>query len=142
MKVKGAIIDCADQTATVSFCEFGKFSRNKIVDAMQNGRDLYFSTSMDLASIPKPKKEEESSVDLTDAKVIFQDETTILIVDGKKYFAKPEKGEKFDAEKGLLVCLMKCAGLKTTDFLDLMKNAKMNKKTVKCDKVKLKKRVK
>ena len=136
------MIDCTNQTGTVNFCEFGKFSRSKIIEAMQSGRDLYFSTSMDLASLPKPKKEEALGVDLTDAKVIFQDETTILIVDGKKYFAKPEKGEKFDAEKGLLVCLMKCAGLKTTDFLDLMENAKMNKKTVKCDKVKTKKRVK
>lgn len=142
MKVKSAIINLEGQTATVSFGEFGKFSRSKIIDAMQNGRDLYFSTSMDLASLPKPKKEEKSYVDLTDAKVIFQDDTTILIVNGEKYFAKTEKGEKFDAEKGLLVCLMKCAGLTTTDFLDLMKNAKMNKKTVKCDKVKSKKRVK
>lgn len=139
MKVKSAIINLEDQTATVSFEKFGLISRDKVADAIKNDKDLYFSTTSYLSRL---LREEKSGVDLTDAKVIFQDDTTILIVNGKKYFAKTEKGEKFDAEKGLLVCLMKCAGLTTTDFLDLMKNAKMNKKTVKCDKVKSKKRVK
>lgn len=139
MKVKSAIINLEDQTATVSFEKFGLISRDKVADSIKNDKDLYFSTTSYLSRL---LREEKSGVDLTDAKVIFQDDTTILIVNGKKYFAKTEKGEKFDAEKGLLVCLMKCAGLTTTDFLDLMKNAKMNKKTVKCDKIKSKKRVK
>ena len=57
-------------------------------------------------------------------KVIFQDNTTILIDNfGDKYIAKPEKGEKFDEEKGLLVCLAKFNGISTTQILSLLDSA-------------------
>lgn len=60
---------------------------------------------------------------------IVNDKTTILIDnEGKKYFSKPEKGEKFDLEKGILVCLAKMAGFSTTDILEIVKNAKIQDK--------------
>ena len=39
-------------------------------------------------------------------RVIFNDPTTILIVNGKKYISKAHD-EEFDEEKGLLMCLAK-----------------------------------
>ena len=146
MKVYDGFIDEKNETATVVFNNVGLLSQKKLLDAVKFNKELFFTNSIfdsfDDKSIFGCKNKCKSEVDLTNAKVIFQDNTTILIVDDKKYFAKPEKGEKFDAEKGLLVCLMKCAGLSTSDFLDLMKNAKKCGKAVKCDKVKLKKKVK
>lgn len=53
------------------------------------------------------------------AKVIYQDDVTVLKTNGKVYTSKPEKGDKFDPEKGLLVCLVKALGLTTSDVLDL-----------------------
>lgn len=56
--------------------------------------------------------------------------TTILKRNGKTYTSRPEKGEKFDLEKGIMVCLLKSCGFSTSDILKLVKNAKIqpNKK--------------
>ena len=132
MKIVNGILD--GEFATIVFKNVGPYSKRKIKEFANADADVFFTSEAEVC--------ERNGVDLTNAEVIFQDDATVLIVDGKKYISKPEKGEKYDAEKGLLVCLMKCAGLTTSDFLGLMKNAKVNKKTVKCDKKKLKKRVK
>mgnify|MGYP003291453905 CR=1 FL=1 len=76
---------------------------------------------------------------LEKAKVIFQDKNTVLRVGNEVYVAKPEKGEKFDKEKGLLVCLIKALGVTTSDFLELMqsgidKNSRKKPTAVKNDK--------
>lgn len=71
---------------------------------------------------------------INNARVVYHNNNTILYWDGEKYTAIPEKGEKFDAEKGLMVCLLKAMGITTSDFLKLYKNAehyetKTDKKT-------------
>ena len=71
-------------------------------------------------------------------KVIYQDTTTVLKVKDEVFIAKPEKGEKFDPEKGLLICILKAVGITTSDFLRLKDTAKFygkQPKAIKCDKV-------
>ena len=55
-------------------------------------------------------------------KVIFNDPATILFVDDKKFVSKAHK-EKFDPEKGLLMCLGKANGISHLELIRLMKNA-------------------
>lgn len=55
-------------------------------------------------------------------KVIFNDPATILFVDDKKFVSKAHK-EKFDPEKGLLMCLAKANGISHLELIRLMKNA-------------------
>lgn len=62
-------------------------------------------------------------------KVVVNDKTVVLIADdGKKYFSRPEKGEKFDLEKGVLVCLAKYAGFTTSDILEIVEKAQIQPK--------------
>lgn len=55
-------------------------------------------------------------------RVIFNDPTTILIVNDKKYIAKAHD-EEFDEEKGLLMCLAKANGYTHANLKALLKNA-------------------
>lgn len=76
-----------------------------------------------------------------DYEVIFHENKTILKKDGEVYIAKCEKGDKFDAEKGLMVVLLKSFGFSTSDILYLLENAHYSKnskanKVIKCDKKK------
>ena len=68
-----------------------------------------------------------NNLNLNTAKVIYQDDVTVLKTNGKVYTAKPEKGEKFDPEKGLLVCLVKALGMTTSDVLNLYGRAEVKK---------------
>ena len=56
-------------------------------------------------------------------RLIFRDNTTILFKDGKKYVAKCEKGDKYDKEKGLLVCLAKANGYTFKDLQEMLEKA-------------------
>lgn len=58
-------------------------------------------------------------------KLIFRDNATILIKDGKKYVAKCEAGDTYDREKGLLVALAKANGYKLKDIQEMLKNAEI-----------------
>lgn len=74
-------------------------------------------------------------------KVYYQEDNTVLKIGNDTFVAVPEKGDKFDAEKGLLICVAKAMGLTTTDILKLKdnavhKNSKKKKKVVKQDKAK------
>lgn len=62
-----------------------------------------------------------------DFKVIFQNEKTVLKVKDEVYIAKCEKGDEFDPEKGLMVCLLKYLGISTSDLLYLMKKSNFDK---------------
>lgn len=73
-------------------------------------------------------------------RVVFEGKTTVLITDKGKYIATCEKGDKFDREKGLLVCLAKANGYSTSDILELLENA--NEKTTKAEREKAKRRKK
>ena len=55
-------------------------------------------------------------------KVIFSDPATILFIGDKKYISKAH-GEKFDPEKGLLMCLAKANGISHLDLKRMIKGA-------------------
>lgn len=57
-------------------------------------------------------------------KIIFENKYCVIIDNfGNKYIAKPEKGERFDKEKGFLVALAKYNGFTTTKCQELIKKA-------------------
>lgn len=56
-------------------------------------------------------------------KLIFRDNVTILIKDGKRYVAKCCKGDTYDKEKGLLVCLAKASGYTFDDLQKMLEDA-------------------
>lgn len=58
-------------------------------------------------------------------KLIFRDNATILIKDGKKYVAKCEAGDTYDREKGLLVALAKANGYNFNDIQEMLANAEI-----------------
>lgn len=66
--------------------------------------------------------DEPEIIDLSDAKVWFnkKNNTTTLKIGDKIYTAKKEKGDKMDAEKGLMSCLLKACGITTTQILKLL----------------------
>lgn len=59
--------------------------------------------------------------------VYVNNDTTVLKRNGKTYISRPEKGEKFDLEKGVMVCLLKSCGYSTSDILKLVNDAKIQK---------------
>ena len=58
-------------------------------------------------------------------KLIFRDNATILIKDGKKYVAKCEAGDTYDREKGLLVALAKANGYNFKEIQEMITNAEI-----------------
>lgn len=60
-----------------------------------------------------------------DEKLIFRDDATILIKDGKKYVTKCDKNDTYDREKGLLVVLAKANGYNYNDIQEMLKNAEI-----------------
>jgi hypothetical protein len=76
--------------------------------------------------------------DVKEMSLFYIDNKTMLTVGENVYTAEPEKGEKFDAEKGFLICFAKAMGFSTTDILRIMNTARYYKskpKAIKCDKV-------
>lgn len=58
------------------------------------------------------------------SQVIFEKDHCIIIDNfGNRYISKPEKGEKYDKEKGFLVALAKYNGFTTSKVHDLIENA-------------------
>ncbi len=64
---------------------------------------------------------------ISNMRVIFNDPATILIVGNKKYVSKAHD-EKFDEEKGLLMCLAKASGYTHCDLKKLLKAAQRQEK--------------
>lgn len=62
---------------------------------------------------------------ITKYKLIFRDNATILIKDGKKYVAKCEAGDTYDREKGLLVALAKANGYNFKEIQKMLANAEI-----------------
>lgn len=56
-------------------------------------------------------------------KLIFRDNATILLKDGKKYVSKCQAGDTYDREKGLLLCLAKANGYTYNDICEMLNNA-------------------
>ena len=65
-----------------------------------------------------------------EVKVIYNAPATILFVDGEKYISKAHD-EKFDKEKGLLMCLAKAQGISHLDLKKMIDSAKVETKVVK-----------
>ena len=63
-------------------------------------------------------------VAIKDGQVFENGDTIALKVRDKVYTARPEKGDKYDEEKGLMVCLLKAFGIKTKDIENLLARAK------------------
>lgn len=72
------------------------------------------------------------------AEIYVNNGVTVMKVGNNVYKATPEKGERFDVEKGILVCIAKYCGFSTTDILELVEKANIQKtkKTVKSKKKK------
>lgn len=72
------------------------------------------------------------------AEIYVNNGVTVMKVGTKVYKATPEKGERLDVEKGVLVCIAKYCGFSTTDILKLVDKANIQKpkKTVKSKKKK------
>ena len=62
---------------------------------------------------------------ISEPKLIFRDNATILIKDGKKYVAKCEVGDTYDREKGLLVALAKANGYNFKEIQKMIANAEI-----------------
>lgn len=108
----------------------GMQSEAKIKDAIYNDKSVFLVTEDDVLRMSRKK------IDPNKLEVYRYDNATVVLYNGEKFVSRPEKGEKFDPEKGLLVCLMKIAGLNTTNFLEVLENVKDCRNTVKCNKVK------
>lgn len=72
-------------------------------------------------------------------RVFVQDGDTVLRVGDRVFKARPESGERYDAEKGLLVCLVKAMGLTTSDVIEMLdkavvKNSRKKSPAIKRDK--------
>lgn len=101
---------------------------NDLIDLLLSSHKIFF-----------PYKQEDDGRHIE--QVIFENGYTIILdSEGNKFMSRPEKGEKFDEEKGLLVALAKYDGHTTTEIQELLKgavrkNARKNKKAVKKNKV-------
>lgn len=69
-------------------------------------------------------------------KLIFRDNVTILIKDGKRYIAKCEAGDTYDREKGMLVALAKANGYTFDDIQKMLNNAEIQGKNMQVREVK------
>lgn len=58
-------------------------------------------------------------------KLIFRDNATILLKDGKRYVSKCIDGDTYDREKGLLMCLAKANGVSYRDLQEMIASADM-----------------
>lgn len=60
-------------------------------------------------------------------KLIINDRTMILYMDGKKAVVKCQKGDKFDKEKGLLLAIAKINGISYSKLTKILDNAQIQK---------------
>lgn len=49
-----------------------------------------------------------------------KDRTALKLSDGRVYRAKPEAGDRYDPEKGVMMCLLKACGISSTDLINIM----------------------
>lgn len=109
------------------------FCLGRLENALSNKYEVKWDDIPYLPRRGKVKKTKYSASQLVKfGKVYFQNKRTVLKIGEDVFMSTPEKGEKYDPEKGLLICLMKAMGMTTSDFLKLYKRAKdVSKKTKK-----------
>lgn len=121
-------------TTVVVFDEVSKMTRDKIEKAFFTDEKVFLLTEEDVKMFSNAKPINPKMIAVTQ-----KGDTITLRSAGQKYTAKPEKGETFDAEKGVMICLLKMLGVSTTDILNVtekLKIAKDDGKVIKCDKKK------
>ena len=135
MRIKRIDLDCRvfDLDSELSIDFVGTSNETyQIYRDIENGKTVNLECFLGGVKVNEPSKR----VNLNEIEVIFQDDTTVLKTNGKVYTAKPEKGEKFDPEKGLLICLVKALGLTTSDVLKLVDKAEVKKSKRKANVIK------
>ena len=96
----------------------------RYTDWMKLNQLLWSTGLSDLNDLKTEKFWEEHEV-----KVIYNAPATILFVDGEKYVSKAHD-EKFDKEKGLLMCLAKAQGITHLDLKKMIDGAKVETKPI------------
>lgn len=51
-----------------------------------------------------------------------KDRTALKLADGRVFRARPEAGDKYDPEKGVMMCLLKACGISSSDFIKIMES--------------------
>lgn len=68
---------------------------------------------------------------IEEEKIIFKgNKTTLKTENGKKIISKCSENDKFDKEKGVLMCIAKKAGYEYQDIKNLVENSKTEKETI------------
>lgn len=131
-------------TALASFEIRDLSTINKLKDNVNNGvayfpftedeiTDIIFGSPVvfdrDVYALRNKSKREQVAPVMQNHQVFVNGNVTTLKIGDKVYTSKPEKGEKFDLEKGILVCLAKANGYSTSDVIYLTKTAKMQSKS-------------
>lgn len=100
-------------------------------------REIEIDIAREEERILRQRKNRESR--FKNCELYFIDETAMLKVGDQIFLAKPESGERFDAEKGLLVCLLKAIGIRPSEYMEILnravfKKTKQEHNEIKCDK--------
>ena len=97
--------------------------------------DMYGNVLIDLIGIRASRllqkeidkvKAKRSLVDNCEVYVNLNEGVTVLKHGNSVYKAKAEKLGYFDIEKGVMICLLKAVGIKTTDYLNILERVKYN----------------
>ena len=130
MKIKTISVDSSYRGEYEATLEFTA-NNQMLVNYILANRDKEFNITprerMDGLSAMIYAIDEMHAVRNHETKVIFNPPATILIKNGKKYVSKAHE-EKFDEEKGLLMCLAKANGITHLELKRMIKNAKRPKK--------------
>ena len=90
--------------------------KNDFIDFLLRSHEIFFPYEQEKRCCGKCHRSIEQ--------VIFENGYTIIVDnEGNRYMSRPEKCEKFDEEKGLLVALAKYDGHTTTEIQELLKGA-------------------
>lgn len=136
MKIDKIGFDDLAHKMDVSFSKVSVYSKKRTINSLYNSENVFLISEDELKDIYSKTKINPDRIACS-----IDGQKITLRSGGEKYSSRPEKGEKFDAEKGIMVCLLKMAGISVTDVLKLSEKLKNNKscgKGIKCDKTKKK----
>ena len=122
--------NCLLDTVGVVFSEVSNASKRRIEESLFEDKRVFLMTEEDFRDAVRgvsPVK----AVNPDRIACSQKGKTITLRSGGKKYSATPEKGEAFDAEKGVLICLLKMLGVSVTDILKITEKMKIVDKKAK-----------
>ena len=116
-------VDLGDECykAMMSFRDYA--TAKKLIDYLNNDIPVFPFTADEIISLAEGKEKPRR----VQPEVIINGRTTIMKFGDKKFVSRPEKGERYDKEKGVLMCLAKAMGYSTSDILKMADNAKVFK---------------